>query len=315
MGSIVLTTTNKECLGRETDFRKCSETSIVQVIMNVDGTFVVKKESKNQKFDSLLAGEFCTLSKFKKPYIRKVYNYVIGTRASFQMDYYLYTLLDKKAELTRFEKFIVIYGVSCAVETILNMGLIHRDIKPSNIMLNNHNYPVLSDFGIIRSNDRTQNSGKGTTIFRYPIFFDEDNIVNEYMDVYSIGILICDLFFGIPETVRNTKISMMPRNTYLTRYVPQICQNANDENDPFTILFKKCISFDDPIKIGVLLSELDKIYHNEFKDYSEEFSDFLNWLHKDGYDNCTPNPSPETIPKIEHITIDPPTENYCIPNQ
>ena len=279
--------------------------SKVKLIIDENGEYIARKISGEMEFNTIIQNEFVLLSMFKKPYIRRVFNFQnIEEKYSFDMDYYEGTLLKKMGELTRYEKFVVIYGISKTVETLLSKGLIHRDIKPSNIMLNTKNYPVLSDFGILRKNDNTINSGKGTPIYIYPLFIDRENKVNQFMDVYSIGVLICDLFFGLPREIRTAQLGAITRERFERRFSPKIIEAINDPNDRFGDLLKRCISIDNPITIQQLIQYLDDIFVKEFIQESEKFSEFQKWLNQDSYDTFLPHECNINIKEDANVTLD-----------
>jgi len=296
----------KDCLGK-------GASSKVTLFTEENGKYIARKFSREMEFNTIIQNEFVLLFMFKKPYIRRVFNFQnTEEKYSFDMDYYEYTLLHKMRELTRYEKFVVIYGVSKTVETLLSKGLIHRDIKPSNIMLNTKNYPVLSDFGVHRKNDNTINSGKGTPIYSYPIFIDRENKVNPFMDVYSIGVLICDLFFGLPREIRTAQLGAITRERFERRFSPKIIEAINDPNDRFGDLLKRCISIDNPITIQQLIQYLDVIFIKEFNQESDKFSEFKEWLNQDSYDTFLPHECNTNINEDASITLNPLQDSQTI---
>jgi len=293
----------KKSLGR-------GATSKVSLVIEENGEYIARKQSREVVYNTIINNEFVALSMFKKPYIRRVFNFQnTEAKYSFDMDYYECTLFQKMGvtnspELSRYEKFVVIYGISKTVETLLSKGLIHRDIKPSNIMLNTKNYPVLSDFGILRKNDNTINSGKGTPIYIYPLFIDRENKVNQFMDVYSIGVLICDLFFGLPREIRTAQLGAITRERFERRFSPKIIEAINDPNDAFGDLLKRCISIDNPITIQQLIQYLDDIFVKEFLQESARFSEFQEWLKQDSYDTFLPHECNTNIKEDANVTLD-----------
>jgi len=277
--------------------------------------YFARKRSKGPFFNTLIQNEYYVLSQFKKPCIRRVYNFQQSEKYTFDMDFYEYTLFQKEKDLNRYEKFVVIYGVSKAVEAILAQGFIHRDIKPSNIMLNTKNYPVLSDFGIVRKNDNCSNSGKGTPIYVYPLFDDCENLVNQYIDVYSIGVLICDLFYGLPDKCKTSNIGIITKERYYKRFFPNFVNKIKDPEDCFGQLLQKCISIDHPIPIDKVIQELDNIFVKEFIHESEKFTEFLEWINQDIHDTYLPNQCNPQI--VENTVVSPSPDSifYMVNNQ
>ena len=62
---------------------------------------------------------------------------------------------DKGYTLTDTDKFIISYGVAISMEYLHGEERIHRDLKTANILLDDHLYPLLTDFGTSKQLDNS----------------------------------------------------------------------------------------------------------------------------------------------------------------
>ena len=111
--------------------------------------------------------------------------------------------------LTKFKKNRI-FGVE-EIHEILNQlnnafkimkekSIVHRDLKPDNILINNFQYIIkLSDFGTSKNVNFTKlRSHKGTVAYMAPeiMELEEGDIYDDKCDLWSLGIIIYELFFG-----------------------------------------------------------------------------------------------------------------------
>lgn len=85
--------------------------------------------------------------------------------------------------------------VASAVETAHRAGILHRDIKPANILTNDFGEPGLTDFGIsLTKGQAREGAAEGVSLpWAPPEALEEDGVVDERGDVYSLGATIYTL--------------------------------------------------------------------------------------------------------------------------
>jgi CheY-like chemotaxis protein len=105
-----------------------------------------------------------------------------------------------ESEFPMRSKISIMYQVALALEEIHKHGLTHRDIKPSNILINDEFCVKITDFGICKMEDSTLTCTKsivGTPLYLAPEYV-ADGIVNQQLDIYSLGIVSYMMFLNIP---------------------------------------------------------------------------------------------------------------------
>ncbi|MCA9259299.1 MAG: serine/threonine protein kinase, partial [Planctomycetales bacterium] len=91
--------------------------------------------------------------------------------------------------------------IASAVHAAHEQGIVHRDIKPSNILVDGQDEPILTDFGLARTNrgDASQSCAMrvGTLEYMSPEqAMAAPGSVDERSDVWSLGVLAYELLTG-----------------------------------------------------------------------------------------------------------------------
>jgi HEAT repeat protein/tRNA A-37 threonylcarbamoyl transferase component Bud32 len=93
-------------------------------------------------------------------------------------------------------------------------GIVHRDLKPANVLINNEGLLKIVDFGVAAAHKEgdTQLTKTGYVIGS-PKYMAPEQIlgkkVDERADVYSLGVIMYEMFTGVPPYSRGDHMSVM----------------------------------------------------------------------------------------------------------
>lgn len=116
------------------------------------------------------------------------------------------SLRDAGPALQRMPARIVplILSVARAVHSAHMQGILHRDLKPGNILLDGRGEPLVSDFGLAKWLDTSNDLTRTLTIFGTPGYIAPEQacgsaaLLGPTADVYSLGAILFDLLAGRP---------------------------------------------------------------------------------------------------------------------
>ena len=149
------------------------------------------------------------------------------------------------------QKLSFIYDVSLAIEYMhtRHYKILHRDIKSSNILLDENYHCKLCDFGMSKyyntnqdmainneensnnMNTNYQTNSQSTLFWMSPEYLC-DGLINEKSDIYSLGILIWEIFMEDTNPYKNINI-----NDYILGNKDIVCKKRPIINDKY---FKDC---------------------------------------------------------------------------
>jgi serine/threonine-protein kinase len=119
---------------------------------------------------------------------------------------------EKPVELKRAIKFGIDIATGMAVAH--QAGIVHRDLKPANVLIDNESLLKIVDFGVAaaQSQGDTQLTKTGYVIGS-PKYMAPEQIlgkkVDERADIYSLGVILYELFTGVPPYSRGDHMSVM----------------------------------------------------------------------------------------------------------
>src|ERR1700734_468063 len=119
---------------------------------------------------------------------------------------------EKPVALKRAVKFGIDIATGMAVAH--QAGIVHRDLKPANVLIDNDSLLKIVDFGVAaaQSQGDTQLTKTGYVIGS-PKYMAPEQIlgkkVDERADIYSLGVILYELFAGIPPYSRGDHMSVM----------------------------------------------------------------------------------------------------------
>jgi eukaryotic-like serine/threonine-protein kinase len=152
---------------------------------------------------------------------------------------------EKPVELKRAVKFAVDIATGMAVAH--QAGIVHRDLKPANVLIDNEQLLKIVDFGVAaaQSQGDTQLTKTGYVIGS-PKYMAPEQIlgkkVDERADIYSLGVIMYEMFSGVPPYSRGDHMSVM------YQHVQGKARPPNEINKALPIelnnLVMKCMSLD-----------------------------------------------------------------------
>jgi eukaryotic-like serine/threonine-protein kinase len=119
---------------------------------------------------------------------------------------------EKPVELKRAVKFGIDIATGMAVAH--QAGIVHRDLKPANVLIDNDGLLKIVDFGVAAAQTQgdTQLTKTGYVIGS-PKYMAPEQIlgkkVDERADIYSLGVILYEMFSGIPPYSRGDHMSVM----------------------------------------------------------------------------------------------------------
>ena len=152
---------------------------------------------------------------------------------------------EKPVELKRAVKFGIDIATGMAVAH--QAGIVHRDLKPANVLIDSESLLKIVDFGVAaaQSQGDTQLTKTGYVIGS-PKYMAPEQIlgkkVDERADIYSLGVILYELFTGVPPYSRGDHMSVMYQHVQGKARAPM---EINKDLPPeLNNLVMKCMSLD-----------------------------------------------------------------------
>ncbi len=106
------------------------------------------------------------------------------------------------------------------------VGIVHRDLKPANVLINNDGLLKIVDFGVAAAHREgdTQLTKTGYVIGS-PKYMAPEQIlgrkVDERADVYAVGVILYEMFTGVPPYARGDHMAVMYQHVQGKARAPQ----------------------------------------------------------------------------------------------
>lgn len=144
-------------------------------------------------------------------------------------------LVDKQKILTKTQKYIIILGIALGCGYLHSKNIMHCNLNPYNILLDEHYYPYVSDFGL------PQITGRKFIRYNSPIYLApeiiEEKEYDNKVDIYSYGLIFYHIFTKFDQTVELPIYKKL--ESIVNGHRPDL-KHINDEN--IKILLTKCWS-------------------------------------------------------------------------
>lgn len=125
-------------------------------------------------------------------------------------EYSLYDVLSRRVD-SSLDPVAVMQSLSCIVSVAHSFGILHLDIKPSNILIWNDTL-VLADWGLSIATNGPYHSSTSdlvTITHRPPELLADLTMVGTFTDVWSMGVVMSEVFQQRPINVLYAKIPML----------------------------------------------------------------------------------------------------------
>ena len=192
----------------------------------------------------------------------------------FELEFYeqnLYNYLKENGELKYQLKLFknIVISIAKALKTLNDKGIMHRDIKPHNFFITNlnngKNIIKLGNFGCSIKINENDSDSIGTILYNAPEK-TKDLDYDEKIDLWSLGITLFELYFGVLPYGSNADINDMMNVIYNKKnfVLPKTFKRNEKPKIPtLDILFKRLLT----------INPKERMTHKEFFDYvfSDDF--------------------------------------------
>jgi eukaryotic-like serine/threonine-protein kinase len=142
----------------------------------------------------------------------------------------------EQEKLSLNHKISLLIQICKGMSTAHNNGVIHRDIKPSNLLVDTQNHLHILDFGIawLAASGKPENI-VGTPDYMSPEQFTSPEAVTHLSDIYSLGVIMYEMFFGALPPASTEKLSDSLKNQpdILEKLIAQ-CLEKQPQHRPAT---------------------------------------------------------------------------------
>ncbi len=179
-------------------------------------------------FISRFQREAQIIAKLEHPNIVPVYDYSEHNKQPYIVMKYIegHTLKDELEGdvLTLKQVLHVMKAVSSALSYAHEKGVLHRDIKPSNVMIDNNNFPYVSDFGLARMVTAGESTLSANMMMGTPHYMAPEQALQGELDaradVYSLGVMLYEMVVGVVPFIGDTPYAIIHGHIYTPLPLP-----------------------------------------------------------------------------------------------
>ena len=124
--------------------------------------------------------------------------------------------VERAGRLSPDQALAIVPQICEALQFAHNEGIVHRDIKPENLLLDKRGRVKITDFGIAKIMGVTEGKVSLTgakDVMGTPHYMAPEQIlgkkVDERADIYSLGVILYEMFSGVPPYSRGDHMSVM----------------------------------------------------------------------------------------------------------
>ncbi|MCF8078230.1 MAG: SUMF1/EgtB/PvdO family nonheme iron enzyme, partial [Desulfobacterales bacterium] len=215
----------------------------------------------NQKVVKKFFHEAMILAKLDHPGITRLLEFFPdGNNYAIVMEYVegveLKKILQQQKGLLPFDIAMKIAKqVLDAFQYAMQNGILHRDIKPGNIMIDKHGNAKIMDFGIAKMSSTASHDTAASMLsvhYTAPERFDQSREVDARSDIYSLGLVLYEMFAG--------------RRPFSATETSQIMFSHLNEIPDSPSKFVHSLP---PTVSGAILKALEKDPEDRFQDFGE----------------------------------------------
>ncbi len=198
-------------LGRQTTMDRLVAIKVISAAYSQEADFRARFEQESR-----------TIARLEHPHILPVIDYGEEAFGAFLVMRYVgggtleQRLIDGPLSLSGARDMLI--KIASALDYAHAKAVIHRDLKPANILLDEHNNPYLTDFGIaklLQSSQQLTKTGAavGTPAYMAPEQWKAED-VGPYTDQYALGVVLYEMVTGVQPFKADTTFGFMHKHVY-----------------------------------------------------------------------------------------------------